>query len=208
MRVTPRLFAALPLIACVAIPAFGQTQALQTPATAAVVQTPVKADSKFALIDPEAFGDEKLGIKRLVAAQQSLDSEFKLRRDEITRLKTQYDALVKGINDTQKIADQKTITTKADQAEQLKSDIERKQQEGQKALEARVKVVLDPIYQDISNALMAFAAARGISVILNLSKLGDALMVVDYKDAMNITDAFIADYNQHHPVATAPAASP
>ena len=207
MRVIPRFFATLLVVACAALASLGQTGGSQIPMTSASVQTPVKADSKFALIDPDAFTDDKAGIKRLVAAQQVLDSEFKPRRDELKQLQTQYDALVKEISDTQRVADQKTLAAKADQAEQLKTQIERKQQDGQQALQARVKVVLDPIYQDISNALRGFAAARGIAVILNLSKMGDALMIVDEKDAMNITDAFIADYNQHNPLAATPAAA-
>ncbi|MDQ5838772.1 MAG: OmpH family outer membrane protein, partial [Acidobacteriota bacterium] len=117
-----------------------------------------------------------------------------------------YDALVKEISETQKVADQKAIAAKADQAEQLKTEIERKQQDGQKALEKRAQDLLGPVQQDISNAILAFARARGISVVFDLSKLGNVVMLVNEKDPINITDAFIADYNQRNPASTASTA--
>ncbi|HYY95342.1 MAG TPA: OmpH family outer membrane protein, partial [Pyrinomonadaceae bacterium] len=150
--------------------------------------------------------DQNQGIKRLVAAWQALDREFKPRRDEVQQLQTRYDALVKEISETQKVADQKAIAAKADQAEQLKTEIERKQQDGQKALEKRAQDLLGPVQQDISNAILAFARARGITVVFDLSKLGNVVMLVNEKDPINITDAFIADYNQRNPASTASTA--
>jgi Skp family chaperone for outer membrane proteins len=162
------------------------------------------AEGKFAIIDTEAFGDTKEGIQRLVAAFQTVEREFKPRRDEITTLKTRYDALVKEVNDTKAVADQKALAAKADQAQQLEIEIKRKQEDGQKSLDKRVQELTGPVYQDIGNALQAYARARGLSVVFDVSKMQGVVMVVD--GGIDITNAFIADYNQRNPATTAAAA--
>lgn len=192
----------------------------QTPAGRTAAQTPAPrpvapaqggatiAEGKFAVIDTDAFGDQKEGIKRLVVAYQTLDREFKPRRDEVQQLQARYDSIAKQIQDTQKVADQKALAGLADQAEQLKTEIERKQQDGQKALEKRAQDLIAPIQQDINNALLAYARSRGISVVFDLSKMANVMMLVNDNDPINITDAFIADYNQRNPAATASTSVP
>src|SRR4051812_35350277 len=107
------------------------------------------SQTKVAVIDTEAFTDAKGGIKRLVAAFQQIDAEFKPRRDEITQLGTKYDQIVKDLNDTKNIADPKTLQAKADQADTIKREFERKQSDGQAALDKRAKDLTGPIYDDI-----------------------------------------------------------
>jgi len=205
MKVIRHTLAAAALAAIASVAAVAQT-AQRPAASPAPAQGGAIADARFAVIDTDQFTDQNQGIKRLVAAWQALDREFKPRRDEVQQLQTRYDALVKEISETQKVADQKAIAAKADQAEQLKTEIERKQQDGQKALEKRAQDLLGPVQQDISNAILAFARARGISVVFDLSKLGNVVMLVNEKDPINITDAFIADYNQRNPASTASTA--
>jgi Skp family chaperone for outer membrane proteins len=207
MKVIRHILAAAALAAIASVAAVAQTAPASRPASPAPAQGGgAIAEGRFAVIDTDQFTDQNQGIKRLVAAWQALDREFKPRRDEVQQLQTRYDALVKEISETQKVADQKAIAAKADQAEQLKTEIERKQQDGQKALEKRAQDLLGPVQQDISNAILAFARARGISVVFDLSKLGNVVMLVNEKDPINITDAFIADYNQRNPASTASTA--
>jgi Skp family chaperone for outer membrane proteins len=165
-------------------------------------------DGKVAIIDTEAFGDPKAGIARLVNAFNTVDREFKPRRDQITGLRTKYDTIVKQINDTKGVAQPASLSALAEQAETLKNDIERQQQDGQRALDKRVKELTDPIYQDISTALQSFAKQRGITIVFDVSKMGGVMMIVD--GAVDITPAFIADYNQRNPAtaSAAPAARP
>ena len=217
MKAIRNTFFAAALAAFAAITASAQTQPAprQTPAprpTAPATQTPAPqgtvavAEGKFAIIDTEAFSDPKQGIQRLVAAFQVVEREFKPRRDEVQQLQTRYEALVKEINDTKSVADQKALAAKAEQAEQLKVEIERKQQDGQKALEKRVQDLTQPIYQDIGNALQAFSRSRSISVIFDVSKMPGQVMVIN--DGIDITEAFIADYNQRNPASTASTTTP
>lgn len=192
-------FAAASATAQTAPPAGAQRPA----APAASANVP---DGKVAIIDTEAFGDPKSGIARLVNAFSTVDREFKPRRDAITGLRAKYDAIVKQINDTKNVAAPAQLSTLADQAETLKNDIERQQQDGQRALDKRVKELTDPIYQDISTALQSFAKQRGITIVFDVSKMAGVMMVVD--GAVDITPAFIADYNQRNPATASAAPAP
>jgi Skp family chaperone for outer membrane proteins len=196
-----------------AIAAFSAASATAQTAPAAGAQRPAAPaasanvpDGKVAIIDTEAFGDPKTGIARLVNAFSTVDREFKPRRDAITGLRAKYDAIVKQINDTKAVAAQAQLASLADQAETLKNDIERQQQDGQRALDKRVKELTDPIYQDISTALQSFAKQRGITIVFDVSKMGGVMMIVD--GAVDITPAFIADYNQRNPATASAAPAP
>ena len=204
MKAIRTTFFAAAFAATAALTASAQTQPAARPAAPAPAGAVTVAEGKFAIIDTESFGDQKDGIKRLVAAFQTVEREFKPRRDEIQALRTRYDALVKEVNDTKAVAAPAALAAKADQAEQLKVEIERKQQDGQKALDKRVQELTGPVYQDIGNALQAYAKARGLSVVFDVSKMQGVVMVVD--GGIDITNAFIAEYNTRNPASTAAAA--
>ena len=204
MKAIRTTFFAAAFAATAALTASAQTQPAARPAAPAPAGAVTVAEGKFAIIDTESFGDQKDGIKRLVAAFQTVEREFKPRRDEIQALRTRYDALVKEVNDTKAVAAPAALAQKADQAEALKVEIERKQQDGQKALDKRVQELTGPVYQDVGNALQAYAKARGLSVVFDVSKMQGVVMVVD--GAIDITNAFIAEYNTRNPASTAAAA--
>ena len=178
------IFAVLALVACGSLTSHAQPGA-GSPTT------------KIAIVDTEMFGDPKAGVRRLVAAYEQIEREFKPRRDEIQAQRVKYDALVKSINDTKAVADPKALAAKADEVETIKSDIERKQQDGQKAIEKRSKELTDPIYADVSTALQAYAKSRGIDMVLDISKFAGAAMIIN--QAMDITSAFINEYNAKNP---------
>jgi Skp family chaperone for outer membrane proteins len=212
MKAIRTTFFAAAIAATAALTASAQTQPAARPAAPAATQprpaapggVVTVAEGKFAIIDTDAFGDAKEGIQRLVAAFQTVEREFKPRRDEITSLRTRYDSLVKEVNDTKAVSDPKALQAKADQAAQLEIEIKRKQEDGQKALDRRVQEVTGPVYQDIGNALQAYAKARGLSVVFDVSKMQGVVMVVD--GGIDITNAFIAEYNTRNPASTAAAA--
>ena len=204
MKAIRTTFFAAAFAAAAALTASAQTQPAARPAAPAPTGAVTVAEGKFAIIDTETFGDQKEGIKRLVAAFQTVEREFKPRRDEIQTLRTRYEALAKEINDTRAVAAPAAIQAKADQAQQLEIEIKRKQEDGQKALDKRVQELTGPVYQDIGNALQAFAKARGLTVVFDVSKMQGVVMVVD--GSVDITNAFIADYNARNPAATAATA--
>jgi Skp family chaperone for outer membrane proteins len=167
-------------------------------------------DGKVAIVDTEAFGDPKTGIVRLVTAFESVNREFLPQRDELQKLRAQYDQLLKDLSATQRVEDEKVRAAKADQAESLKKQIERKSQDAQEAYTKRLRDVTGPVWKDINTALLAYARQRGASVVFDVSKLGQVMLVIN--SGIDITQGFVADYNQRNPAAVAsptrPAASP
>ena len=155
------------------------------------------APTKIAIVETDAFSDPKVGVKKLVNALQTLDTEFKQRRDEITALKARYDTLVREINSPPPGTTQQVLAQKADQAQTLETDIKRKQEDGANAYSRRAAALTDPINLQINNALQAFAKARGVDVLIDMSKLRGSMLILN--NAVNITQAFIADYNAKNP---------
>ncbi len=196
-----------PLTVVAQQPAAGRpAPAAQRPAAAsptAPQNTGVIADGKIAIIDTEAFADPKTGITRLVSALDKVNREFKPRSDELQKLRAQYEQLGKDIAATATVEDQRARAAKIEQAEALKKDIERKTQDAQSAYQKSLRDATEPIYKDISPALQAFARQRGVNVIFDVSKLGEVMFVVN--DTVDLTRAFITDYNQRNPVTGTPA---
>lgn len=178
------------------------------PATAAPTGTAAASlpAGGVAIVDTEAFGDPKTGIVRLVRSFESVNKEFTQLRDELQKMRAQYDQIVKEIDATKTVADQRTLQAKADQAESLKKQIERKSQDATDAYGKRLRDVTEPVWKDINVALEVYARQRGASVVFDVSKLAAAMLVVN--NAVDITKGFVADYNQRNPAGAAPAPAP
>jgi Skp family chaperone for outer membrane proteins len=197
------------LAAITALSAFAQGQGTARPAPARPQTTPAATptatanvpDTKIAFINTEAFSDDKVGIVRYVNAVKSLEKEFKPIQDNLismnTRLKTLSDEIQKLSGAA--VVDPKTIQAKQDEAEQLQRDMKRKKEDADDAFQKRYQVVVSPISQDIGKALDSFAASRGITVILDISKLVPAGIILTANPAADVTQAFITEYNSTHP---------
>ncbi|MDQ1524528.1 MAG: outer membrane protein [Pyrinomonadaceae bacterium] len=198
-----RLIAAAGLVAAsLVISASAQTAARPQPAAPAAGQgTAPASTARIAIIDSSAFSDEKAGIGRVVNAMKTVDAQFQPVRTEVQGMQTRYQALVDDINKTSAVADPKTIQAKTDQADTLKRDIERKTQDAQIAIKKRMDDVLGPLQEDVYTSLQAFAQQRGISIIIDASRVP----LIYAADSVDITKDFIAEYNRTKP-ATASAA--
>ena len=193
------------VVAVTLLSASAQTKPAGTPAQqpAAPQTTAPIPDSKIAWIFSEAFQDPKTGIARLTALANSLNREFQPRQTELNQLTQKAQQLNDDIEKTKNVADPRTLQQKADQLEQLKVEIKRKQEDAQSALEKRQQEIFAPLEQDIDTALKAYAKARGISVIIDRSRVP----LVYAADSIDITRAFINEFNSKNP-ATASAAAP
>jgi Skp family chaperone for outer membrane proteins len=202
-----RLIAAtLMLAAMIAVSASAQTRPATTPARPAAPQTTPAAsnapvpDTKIAFIDTGAFGEEKVGITRFVNAMKSLEREFKPRQDELNTIQARIKAIADELNKLSAgsaVVDQKTIQAKQDEGERLQRDLKYKQDQADADFKKRYTDVVSPISQDIGKALDQFANARGITMILDISKLAPAILTVN--PAMDVTQTFINEYNSTHP---------
>jgi Skp family chaperone for outer membrane proteins len=210
MRTFRLIAAAASLAAITAFSASAQQRpAAQTPAatapTAAAASNAAVPDSKIALINTDFFADEKAGINRLVAAVKKVDAEFTPRRTELQGIKTQIDKLTADLQAQAGVAQPQALQQKQEQLDTLKRDYQRKGEDAQAAYNKRLQESVGPLYEDIGKALDAFARARGITLLLDTAKIGPAILAA--VDAMDMTRAFIADYNSKNP-ATASAAGP
>lgn len=203
MKIIRQIVAAAILATTATLTANAQQPAARPAPPAAGTNAAATGEAKIALINTSAFGDEKAGILKFIAAIKRVDGEFQPRRTELQGLQTRYTALVKEINDTKAVADQATLSKKADDATALKTDIERKTQDAQAAYEKRMRDTLNPLQEDVYKALETFAKARGFTLIIDASQVP----ILYATDNLDITRAFIADYNQRNP-ATAAAAAP
>jgi Skp family chaperone for outer membrane proteins len=188
------------IAASLSLSASAQTPARTQPAAPAA-GTPAQGTGRIAIIDSAAFSDDKAGIARVVNAMKTVDTQFQPLRTEMQGLQARYEALVADINKTRDVADPKTIAAKVDQADTMKRDLERKSQDAQISVQKRMQEVLGPLQEDVFNSLQAFAQARGISVIIDASRVP----IIPINDSLDITREFIAEYNRTKP-ATASAA--
>jgi outer membrane protein len=197
-----RLIAAFVMLAAIAVvPAYAQQRPAAAPqAPAGAGSSGPLPDSKIAVIFTEAFLDEKQGIARFNTLVANLNREFQPRETELQGLKTRAQALQDEITKTASVADPKTIQTKTDQLESLKKELQRKAEDAQSAFVRRRKEIFQPLQEDIGKALEAYAKQRGISVIID----GSQVPLVYAADNLDITRAFIAEYNAKNP-ATASA---
>ena len=157
----------------------------------------------MAMIYSDAFLDPKNGIARFNSLLTSLNREFEPRRTELQGLQTRINTLTKEIEDTQNVADPNAIRQKRDQLAQLSTDFKRKGEDAEAAYNKRRQEIFTPLQQDIGKALEAFAKARGITVIVD----GSQVPLVYAADSIDITRAFITDFNSKNP-ATASVTQP
>ena len=179
------------------------TQPRPTPASAPATAANIP-DSKVAVIDSGAFQDEKVGIVRVVTALKRLNSEFQPRATELTNLDQQIQKLEADLQKAAPVQDPKVTQQQQDKIDSMKRDLQRKTEDYQAAVNKRLQEVRAPLYEDIGKALTAFAKAKGITLILDVSQV-QGLFVMS--DAIDVTSAFIADYNSKNP-ATASLTTP
>ena len=178
--------------------------AAQAPATVAVPM------SKMALISSDAFLDPKTGIAKFSTVLNKLNGEFAGVKNELTQMQTRGQQLEDEIGKLQNAPagtpiDQRSLQAKIDQLEQLKKDIQRKGEDAQTNYNRRRLELFNPLQDEISKALDAFAKARGINMIIDAAQVPGLLYA---SESIDITRAFIADFNSKNPVTAATTTTP
>ena len=182
----------------------GAPAAQPTPTPAAPAATVALPMSKMAVINSDAFLDSKTGIAKFNTAITKLNGEFQKIKDDLTQMQTRAATLESEINKLREAPegtpiDQKALQAKIDQLEQLKKDIQRRGEDAQASYNRRRGEIFTPLQDEIGKALEAFAKARGINVIIDAAQV--PLLYADEK--IDITRAFIADFNSKNPVTAA-----
>jgi Skp family chaperone for outer membrane proteins len=170
------------------------------PAQLAPITTPANVPpAKIALVDTTVFGDEKVGIKRYLTAVNTVQRGFEAKNAELRNLQNQIkvisDDLTKLSNNP--VVNQDSLRAKREEGERLQRELKYKKEQAEADFEKRYTEVVGPISNDIGNSLIQYAAQNGLTMILDISKLLPAVLSVN--PAMDVTQAFIADYNSKHP---------
>ena len=180
---------------------------LPRPAATTVPLNVAVPESRIALIDTGMFGDEKNGIFRYVDAARSVQLEFQPRTTELQNLQNRLNTLANEIQTLMKAAvvDQKTVQAKQAEGERLQQEFNTKKDRLDEDVSKRYQQVVSPISNQIGAALDQFARQRGITMTLDISKLLPAILTA--VPAVDVTQAFIADFNSKNP-RTGPAPRP
>jgi Skp family chaperone for outer membrane proteins len=203
-----RLMAAAIFAAAITVaPAFAQTK----PAAPATQPAPTQSagtvpDSKIAVIYSNAFLDPKTGIARFNTLVATLNREFQPRQTELNQLQERIKTSTDEINKLQGSSvpvDPKSLASKAEALEQLKKEYQRKGEDAEALYQKRQQEIFAPLQNDIEKALEAYAKQRGITVIIDASRVP----MVYAADSIDITRPFIADFNSKNP-ATASVTPP
>lgn len=159
--------------------------------------------TRIGVIYTEAFYEPGKGIVRLINAANGLEQEFQSRKTELENMQHRVEQLTGEVNANTQGSDPAALRTKSYQLDQLKRDFQHKAEEAQAAYKKRIGEVVDPIVDDISKAIDSFASERGIVMILDGSKLEEAILFAGA--GADLTREFIADYNRRNPPAAVTA---
>jgi outer membrane protein len=202
-----RAIAAVAFFAAISASAvWAQPKPSASPAATAPAQTSTTLpEAKIALVDTDAFLDEKAGITRLVAAAKKVENEFQPRRTELTSLQQQIDTATANLQKAGPVQDPKVSAQQQEKIDQMKKDLQRKGEDAQAAYQKRLQDMLGPVYEDIGKALDGYAKARGITLVLDVTKIQGILSA---SDSLDITRSFIADFNSKNPATAALTTQP
>lgn len=187
-------------------PPASQPAATPAPTAQANVALPT---SKMAVVYTDVFLDSKTGIAKFSTVVTKLNGEFQKVKDEITALQARAQTLETEINKLREAPegtpiDQRALQTKIDQLEQLKKEIQRKAEDAQGAYNRRRQELFGPLQEEIGKALEAFAKARGINVIIDAAQVP----LLYAADSIDITRAFITEFNSKNPATAAATPAP
>ncbi len=159
--------------------------------------------AKIAVIYSADFQEPKTGIAKYISTKNKLDAEFQPIQNELNatakRLSQQQTEIANlqstgGGNPAQ-------VQAKIDQLDQQKKEYQRKGEDAQAAYQKRRNELLGPLQENVGRALDAYAQARGITLIID----GSRVPIVYAAESIDITKAFIAEYNSKNPVTAATA---
>ena len=149
--------------------------------------------ARIAIIYTADFEDARAGIGSMNRALESLTREFAGRQTDLRDMKQLHalEAELAGISDSASPA----VMDKLQELNRLK--VNRQAQDTEIAYERRRQEILAPVYAAIQGSLVDYARSHKVEIIID----GSAVPVAYAADAVNITRAFIKDFNAKNPPA-------
>ena len=179
-------------------PATPVRPAATAPATVGPANVPA---TKIAIVNTQAFADDKIGIRRFLSAVKTVEREFQPKQAELQTLQSRIKAIgdeiqkLSGTGST--VVDPKTISAKQDEGEKLQRDLKYRKDQFDADVERRYRELVGPVTLEIGKALDQYASQNGFTMILDISKLAPAILTVN--PAVDVTQQFIAEFNTKNP---------
>lgn len=158
--------------------------------------------TRIAIIYTDFFYDPNNGISRVLNAIKSLDQQFQPRKTEMQRLRQRMEQLTNETSGPAPDVTPMPVESKRDELEHLKKESQREAEDFQTEYSKRLRDTLNPIFEDLDKAIKSFAQQRGIDLILDGSKMDDALLYMS--EGVDLTHAFVAQFNRTNPAASVP----
>lgn len=152
--------------------------------------------AKIAVIFSADFQDPKTGIAKYISTISKLDAEFQPIQNELNTTAKRLTQQQSEINAGTTLPPAQ-LQAKIDQLDQQKKEYQRKGEDAQASYQRRRNELLGPLQEEVGRALDAYAQARGITLIIDGSRV--PLLYAD--PGIDITKAFIADYNSKNPAS-------
>jgi Skp family chaperone for outer membrane proteins len=190
---------ALVLFAIASVSGAAQTRPATTPSGPAATQPSTVPNTRIAIVDTSMFANDKAGITRYLNAVKAVQRELQSKQTELinlqSRLKTIADDIAKLTGSS--VVAQQSIQTKQEEGARVEREFKYKKEQYDADFEKRYGELVGPISTDIGKALDQFASKHGLTMILDITKLLPA--VLSLNPAVDITQAFITEYNGSHP---------
>jgi Skp family chaperone for outer membrane proteins len=156
------------------------------------------------MIDTSVFGDEKSGIWIYVDASKRIQAEFKTRTDELDNIQNRLNTISNELDALMKAPtpDQRAIQAKQQQGESLQNEGKTKKDRLDEDVRKRYQELISPISAQIGAAMDQFATQRGVTMTLDMSKMLPAILTA--VPGVDLTQAFIDDFNSKHPRTPGP----
>ena len=189
------LVPALAVVFLTTASAFAQGSTTQTRPQPPSQNLPI---SKIAVIFSAEFQNPKTGVARFNVLLNNLNAEFQKTQVELNQMAQRVNQISDDLNKTRNTADPKATQQKMDQLDQLKKDYKRRAEDAQAAYQKRRVEVLTPLQDDVGKALDVYAKSHAIAMVIDGSQVQG---IVYASESIDITRAFISDYNIKNPVA-------
>ena len=170
-------------------------------ASSAETVTQPAAPANIGIIDSSKFSDEKTGIARVMTAMKQLQVKFEPLGAEIRGMRERLNTLRADLQKKRAIQDAATTARQAEEANNLEVQIKRKAEDAQASYEKEARTIMESLQNDLGNAVIAFAEAKGITLVLDANRVP----IIYAANSLDITQDFINEYNRTHPAGSAPA---
>lgn len=181
-------------VACAAVVAVAATSSALAQAPARPAGGANVPNGRIAIINVSVFPQQVNELKRAIEA---LNQRFEPRTKELLGLRDQISSIEAQVKQGTIAADQ--AATLSDQYERLKRDYQRRSED----LSAEAKKAYDtttgPIREKLSSQLEKYAASHNVVLIIEIGGAVNINSIFYAAKGMNITDDFIAAYNQANP---------